>query len=293
MTERVVPDLVAGWETMLLAGKHNDREVRSAVRLNKLLAHLQRTGFPVPIRFKNLQMGPASEAVESRARDAVNEGLLHYRELEPDQPEYEPTKVWKLTEDGEDYLNDVIYPALEEHPRSDTYARVFVEELHSVFYRRNPVLIKELHNDLVLDDADEFQQMYREVRTELEGYSQGFNDSWVPEDDLALTTAAASELACIALDEIADRVFNLYDDSTGPHTVVWLSDQLLAQLESFEGRDRLEGDREEELQEEISNILNALEVNCEIYGYFEVPDEEELEQEFAEAERSGPDHLIV
>lgn len=288
----VVPDLVDGWETMLLAGKHHDREVRSAVRLNKLLAHLQRTGFPVPIEFENIQMGPASKTVETRAQHAVDEGLLDYRELEPSEPGHEPTKAWKLTDRGEDYLEE-IFRALEEHPRSDTYARVFIEELRSVFFSRNPVLIDQLHNDLVLDDAGEFQEMYREVQENLQRYAERFNEGWLPRDDLDLTAAAASELACIALDEIEEQVFDIYDDSTGPHIIVWLSDRLLAQLEGLKERDQLDGDGKDELEEELSILLNALEVNCDIYGYFRVPDDDELEREFEEAERSGPDQLIV
>ena len=68
--------LVDGWEAVLLASLTSQRVVRGRVRANKLLAYMQLHGVPVPIRFRNIQMGPASFDVDTRAKVAAGAGLL-------------------------------------------------------------------------------------------------------------------------------------------------------------------------------------------------------------------------
>lgn len=290
MAETLVEGLVEGWETMLLAAWYPDNEIQSKVRQNKLLAKLQRAGFPVPIRFHNIQKGPASLELDSRAEAAEEQGYLEYNETPTPDP-YSDREEWHLQEDGECYVKEGLMEKLKSHPRGELYLDIFHTEMRKIGFEQNDDLVDEAHESLHLDDEGEFLQRFEETKEALEEWHNLFEDD-PPTSSLELAAAAAVELGLEAMTAI-ERRRRLLDNSTGKNNILWNCERLLASLNDLKSGESMEGPDLESLERELERILNALEVNSAIYDYVDIPSEEELEELFWSAEPSNPEDLIA
>lgn len=288
MGDVLIEDLVDGWETLLVAAWYPDDQVQSLLRLNKQLASLQRVGFPAPVRFNNIDKGPASLDVGKRANTAADAGMLEHKQTDMG-PDKDPREEWHLTEKGRDYIRSEVMRAIKNHPRGDQYLQNFHNEMRRIGFARNPDLVAEAHNVLHLDEDAEFLEHYAKTLNTLEGWLQRFEEN-PPRAEMELVAGAATELGVEALYAIED---NLLSNSTGKHHVVWNCEQLLGALADVDSADQMEGPMESDLQRDFERALNALEVNSEIYGYLDIPSEEELDELFWSAEPSTPEDLIA
>lgn len=286
-----LPNLVEGWETILVAAMSGGQATQGIVHLNKTLARLQRQGFPVPIEFENLPMGPASIEVKQRAQAAAEMGYL-----EPDAHEipgdYEDREDWELTPQGLRYLEDEIWPQLERRDQGDLETKIFQEEIKELRHKTGKALTQESHKELCLDDPEEFRRRYEAVIDGLDGWHEYFVREKTPRSDAELAAAAAVDLALMGLQGEREEAIELLDaDSTGIRNVFWNAERLLRILEDLRKRQEVGEDAWDREMEELERILRALEFNCRLYDIGDLPSEEEIEEEFWEAEPFHPERL--
>lgn len=288
MAEVLLRDLVDGWETMLLAAWYPDDQVQSKLRQNKQLAALQRVGIPIPIKFNNIRKGPASLDVKPRAEKAEGEGFLEYHES-PTSPSQHDREEWHLRPDGREYVQTTLMEALDEHPRGELYLDVFHNEMRRIGFAKNPELVQEAHDILYLDDDGEFLERYQETEQKLGEWHDYFEEE-PPSSTIELTAAASVELGLEAMEAVQD---DLLGNSTGKHNILWNCEQLLGALADLRSGESMEGPDPSELETDLDRTLNALEVNSAIYGYVDIPSEEELDELFRSAEPSNREDLIA
>lgn len=284
-------DLVPGWETLLVAALSKGREVHGVVRLNKVLARLQRRGFPVPIEFRIAPMGPASLDVEERTDHAIEEGLLESKET-PMGPSYNNRKDWKLSEEGFEYVKEEVVPHLGQRPNGARLLDLLQDELREMKHKTGRALKEESHEALVLDDPDLFQERYEALVENLREWERYFSEERTPRSDTELGAAAAVELALAALEENQAGALEGFYPSTGLRHVFWNAERLVDILEEFRAEAQLDSTHLDSEADEIETILHALETNCRIYDVLDLPSEEEIEEEFWEAEPFDPETMI-
>lgn len=283
-------ELVDGWETLLVAALSPGRKVRGIVHLNKVLARLQRRGFPVPIKFRILPMGPASVAVESRANTSTDLGLLE-RSGTSIAPDDKDRKDWELTDPGFEYVRKEIVPAIGEDDAGKLSMAVLQEELREMRHKSGNALKEESHEALVLDDPELFRERYETAIEDMTKWARYFTEDHTPRSDAELTAAAAVDLALMALEEEKDSALRWFSPSAGIRNVFWNAERLVTLLEDLRTEEVMDGSRWEDEAEEFEIILRALEWNCELYGIVSLPSEEEIEQAFWEAEPFDPETL--
>lgn len=285
-----LPKLVDGWETLQLAATNRDGAVRSVVRLNKQLAMLQREGFPVPVRFSNIDMGPASKDVEKRANHARDAGYLLVQEARI-KNEFKARKDFLLTPEGHEYVLKQLVPGLKEDPRGKAYWTTYMDVMTKCQYMTNDALVDEAHKALKLDDREDFLRAYVQSRDLVDQWRQRILKSWKPRRDVDIAAAATVDFAGMALESIKSKVADEKNRETGKNHIVWNIERLLSLLELREGLNPSDGGSDKSLASAFDRVLNALELNCAIYGYLDVPDEEEIDALFMEGSASAPDEV--
>lgn len=283
------PELVHGWETLLVAAMSGGQTTRGLVHLNKTLARLQRHGFPIPIEFENLPMGPASLDVKTRAQAAADEGLLEPRSR-PMPGDYEDREDWKLTEEGLRYVEDEVGACFEDREGGGLELEIFQEEIRELRHKTGKTLTRESHKELCLDDPEEFRERYENAIRGLEDWNEYFTRDRTPRTNAELAAAAAVDLALTGLQDERDRAIDLFQtDSTGIRNVFWNAERLLTILGGLEEGQALNRDVWDQEENELERILTALEFNCDLYSLVEIPSQEEIEEEFWEAEPFDPE----
>lgn len=282
--------LVEGWETLQLAAIQRDREVRSLVRLNKQLAYLQREGYPIPIAFRNIEMGPASLEVRRRAERAGKQGLLELKKT-PMGEGLKDLESFALTNEGRKYVQSEVMPALQGHVRSKLFLDIFTSTMSEIQFKKNPELIEGIHKSLRLDDREEFQKAFVETKQRVDEWRKKIDETWRPKTRLEVAAGSTVEFASMALEAAQPLVADEHDDSTGKHNVVWNCERLVELLQMMEGLNGKGKAHENALTNGFDRVLNALEVNCAVYDILHVPDDEEIGALFAEAPAYHPDEV--
>lgn len=285
----LAPSLDEGWEILQLASLSNDKEIQGVVRLNKQLAFLQLEGYPVPIQFECRQMGPASLQVRERAKVAEKH---HYLKIEETPIEHrpQPRVDFKLTPEGQDYVDQVVVPALGRHSRGKLYTDIFLRVALSNQYQPNKELIDEIHKILYLDDRDQFLEAYAKAATDLEAWDAKSRD-WKLREDLDLVAGACIDLSNAALRAVEARVKDEKDISVGKHNILWNCEQLLKLLDLRETQGGRDHNFDQGLTQRFERVLNALEVNCDVYDVISLKSDDELDEILAEA--PPYDHSLV
>lgn len=283
-------DLVDGWETLFVAALSPEKKTRGIVYLNKVLAKLQRHGFPIPIRFRNLPMGPASKDVGRRARRASKAGFLEPTRT-PMGPGYRDRLDWELTEAGFRYVKEEIVPTLSALEGGHQDLQLVQKEMRELKHKSGNALKDESHEALILDDPELFAERYEELLEELGGWARFFAEEVTPRSDAELAAGAAVELALMALEEKKKEATDWFSDSTGIRHVFWNAERLTDVLEEIIDEDEIDATPWDDEREEIERLLQALERNCEYYD-MPLPSEEEIEEKFWEAEPFDPEALI-
>jgi DNA-binding PadR family transcriptional regulator len=287
MNHLLPSNLVAGWETLQLAAVHRDGQVRSLLRLNKQLAYLQREGFPIPIQFTNIEMGPASSEVKRRASAAEQKGLLVLQKTPVEG--LKDREEFHLTDEGRAYVKREVMPALHDHPRGKLYIEVFADVLPRIQFRKNTELVEDIHRSLYLDDPEQFFEAYVSAKKRLDDWRTKLED-WRPREKADLTAGAAIELGSMALEAIADAVASETDQSTGKNNLLWNCERLVELLEIHQALDGKARAPAKAMTHSFDRILNALEVNAGVYGVLHIPTDEEIRQSL-EAGPFDPDEV--
>jgi hypothetical protein len=269
-------DLIPGWEMTLLAATYPKREVRGKVRANKQLARLQREGFPIRIKFRNIAMGPASIDVESRAQKAEGSGLLAIRKVQATQEDFDSRTDFVLTDAGYTYVDATVIPAVSKHPKGRLYKRAFARGMVGKF-QPTKALISEAHETLLLDDGKARRRLCQQLQEDLKSLLDTIGNPRGIRDSMTLLVGATFELALTALDHVEPSLADEDDGWTGKNHILAKSQELTELGEEWK-RLRDLPKMAKSLQEDFELILNALELNCEVYDIIEMPDEREIDE---------------
>lgn len=285
----LIPALDEGWEILQLASLNDDKEIQGVVRLNKQLAFLQLEGYPVPIQFECRQMGPASLQVRERARLAEKADYLRVEETRVEHRPL-PRVDFKLTPNGQKYLDNVVVPTLSRHARGKMYTGIFLRVALANQYEHDKDLINEIHQILYLDDRDQFLEAYAKAATALEAWEQK-SENWGLREDLDMVAGACVDLSNAALAAVEARVKDEKDISVGKHNILWNCERLLKLLDVRETQGGKDRNLDQSLTQQFDRVLNALEVNCDVYNVISLKSDAELDEILAEA--PPYDHSLV
>lgn len=275
-----------GWEIALLAATFPQQRIRGLVRANKALARLQREGFPVEIRFRNIQKGPASQDLLPRAEAAQAKGYLRIEEVRMRKEGLDDRTDFTLTEDGSRYVQTVVLPKMKAHPRSDLLFLSLRRALEECKHLPTTALVSEAHATLHLDDRAQLLGAFHQTDNILRARYVAVEAAGRPTSMFDLTHGAVVELACDALAAIRPALEDPQDRSTGKNHVLALCEDLVDVLDE---RDRLEPlGMGAQVAEDLDRILNALEVNCTIYDILHIITDEEVAQMMREVPPLDP-----
>lgn len=282
----LLADLEDGWEIAIVAATSPRRRIEGLTKANKVLARLQREGFPIGLQFRNIQMGPASQELLPRAQRAERRGHLRI-ETVPLRAEGLDDRIdFVLTDAGLGYVKDTVLPAMKEHSKSDLLHAAFRRAFEACQHLPTSALVHEAHDSLHLDDRPVLLGTYLATRRELEDRFARVEAAGRPRDRFALTVGATLDFAVEAIVAIEPGISDPHDNSTGKNHVLALCEELVDLLGQM---DRLEPLRlAKGIEPDLERVLNALEVNCGIYGLVPVITDEDMARMLAEVPPSDP-----
>src|SRR5271157_2772753 len=108
--QRLTPKLGVLYALYLADGK-----VLGITRLNKLIARLQRDGFPIRNKFVNAEMGPYDRMIDGYATQLDSEGLI-YKAVSPSIYYENDRQDFFLTSEGKVFVENEIMPSLMSNP---------------------------------------------------------------------------------------------------------------------------------------------------------------------------------
>lgn len=275
-----------GWELVLLASLNSKRVVMGRVRANKQVARLQMNGVPVPIRFRNIQMGPASLQIDERAKKAQEKGFLELK-TSTGKAGFE-RHDYLVTDAGVEYTQNVILPTLQE----SSYGPAVLEGINDVaqehLYLKDQQLVDMIHQDLHLDDREELMNVYEETYETLNRWARTSKDKPI-RDKVILAASGAVDFAIMALEATRRFLIKEEEQRTGPYIVLYNAQRLSWLLSSLDCLHTKRHKNDTALVRRFDRILNALEFNCSCYGILDVPSDEEIDAMFEEAAPFIPD----
>lgn len=279
----LLPKLDAGWELELLALTYPDGRVQGSVRANKLLADLQREGFPTAMRFKNIEMGPASLDLAPSAKDAEEHGRLRLEKVPMEQEGVDPRTDFVLTDAGAAHVHDVVFPALNDHPRAEVFREVLSRFLHESRFEKTVDLIERSHETLMLDNPLQLSAVRDETLDKLSTHLGKIREGPRARTNFDILVGATVELAHEALTAALPKFKDPSDQWTGKNNILSKCVDLVGLLDDLERFRRLPR-MPKTLEREFELVLNALEVNCEAYGILDLPSDAEIERMLREVE---------
>lgn len=279
--------LADGWEVALLAATYPNKRVQGITRANKVLSRLQREGVPITFRFRNIQMGPASLDLMQAAKTAQQKGILEINEIDQQAEGLENRTDFVLTKEGLDYVTGVVLPELNKQPRGDVIKRAFSRALRESKFAKTNALIDESHATLMLDDPVKLLGAHESAFQQLSAQLDALREGPRPRDSMTILVGATVEFATDALAAIEPMLRDPSNKWTGKNHILAKSVELVDLAEEW-GRLRALPKMGKTLEEEFELALNALEVNAEIYGILELPNEQDIDELLAEVAPLDP-----
>jgi len=142
------------WGILFALSFPRDRAIYGKVKLNKVLAMLQRDGFPIRNRFINIQMGPADRAVESDAESLEQENLIEVEEI-PERVGKRAGNAYKLSNQGFSFVQRKLGPGIENLPYQTAF-RARLDEIKRDFAMFSiDEIVAKVHRELLIDASPE------------------------------------------------------------------------------------------------------------------------------------------
>lgn len=206
-----------------------DGKVLGKTRLNKLIARLQRDGFPITNYFINAQMGPYDPEIDIKTSDLHDNGYIHKSFTSHPENDRED---FQLTQYGTNYVVEVIVPKVKEYPfydyAFDSFSSVRYEYLHS------PILplVGKVHNELYIsEDISIFLTELNSIIEDLVSKFDQLESNYINYCYTTLSLLGTLEFTIRCLRKIQESY--LYDKMTGKNNILVLSKQLSEKIKAY------------------------------------------------------------
>lgn len=251
------------------------------VKLNKYLSILQREGFPIMNKFKNFDMGPYDEGIDTQADRLRIYGLLGIEKV----PTEKGTDmfVYEVTDRGEEFVQNDIIPLIEALPYQRQLRLYLADTTHRFKSETTEKIVESVHRDLYLDDHIEFVKELEKTKSHLEDRFARFEERSVDFCAGCLKTLGSLEFAIRALDHI--QKYRLEDGITGKNHVFYNARILSKLVNMLEGHEHFplsipeerKEDRNFRMLESIEHRLHCIEFNSDLYGIMKPIDSQEYD----------------
>lgn len=272
MIERAFADLPRDWAVLLALGMCED-EIDGKVKLNKAIALLQRDGFPIPNRFKNIDMGPFDEEVHNGAKRLEKENYLEIKEVPTSYDNH--MVVYKLSDEGKVHLKEEIEPFILGMYRHLPFFNCFMENFRHIGTMitglRSPDLVENVHVALFMDRRNAFKDALLGTIDALEMTLDELVKKKDEDCAICVETLGSADFALRSLKAVESR----YDEkNSGNNMALYNSRQILelARSSAGHGHDseaRVIGNDPFDSRLQIQYRLFCLETNVKNYGIIE------------------------
>jgi len=254
-----------------------DGEILGKVRINKLIARLQRDGFPIINRFINQQMGPHDRGIDSDASNLSMGGYITQTQT-PLSGYDNPREDYRLTESGILRVEQQILPKILRNPHHKHLKHEF--ELVKYEYKSlaKSELVAKVHKELCIsEDQSRFLIEIETARSDLIKQHDEISINHANYCYSTLTLLGSLDFTIRCLDRIREERFN--DPETGKNHILAQAKKLLENISIFWNRYKelqgyclkakeclLGGNCPQDGLESVKYALYCIEWNSERYG---------------------------
>jgi len=259
------------WGVLLALTLPADREIYSKVRLNKIIALLQRDGFPISNRFYNSVMGPMDFTIHGRDAPLLEkEGLISTDEKP--MRNKNPVTSYRLTDKGLGYFQQKYSCIIDSLPYKPLF-NATMDEVRRSFHMTTSEIVDRVHEELMTQVAPEvLRQRMMAVAEMLErtiGEVERYHDDSCP---VCVEVLGSSEFAIKSIKKAVEQ--GLDNKSSGKNMVYYNSHQVLHWAQKLARHNhvtdvRLGDDGLSRLRMAICYRLYCLEENAGRYGIAE------------------------
>ncbi|MFZ2471814.1 MAG: hypothetical protein WAW52_07725 [Methanothrix sp.] len=208
----------------------SDGEVLGKVRLNKLMARLQREGFPITNRFINERMGPYDAMIDGYASELCGDHLIS-QSLSPRPQHYNDREDFRLTAEGIAFVEQNILPAIKDHPYYNHLIYSFSNIKHEYKHLSIKNLVDNVHDELCLSDNKsvfllELDNTKKKMMAEFDKLEAGFIDYCYA----SMVLLGSLEFAIRAITKIQEGKWD--NNETGKNNILYNSQKLLESVSS-------------------------------------------------------------
>ena len=149
---------------ILFALKSFDGEIAGKVKFNKVLALLQRDGFPIRNKFHNAIMGPMDKKLDTKADELSREGFLKIRYASTNKSEkmtiywLSPKGLTFLEENYAQHIRDLL-----SGPYADIQLKNFRRTQNDVTKMVTHDFVEKVHDELNYYESGKFRAMIQET----------------------------------------------------------------------------------------------------------------------------------
>ncbi|GEM_PF-4430268 len=246
-------DLPSYWP-YLLALYQNDREVKGAVTLQKLVSCYEVAGIPLPTRFTVIDMGQVDKKRKENLETAINSKTMGSDEetitLKTTYTELQRHDYY-IQPKGVEIVENEILPALLEY--SSKLKRAL--EITKSFKNKSSKLASEnAHEIFLTHDPRRFEVQLDSSRKELQQIIEEFPKPQTPED---LDTMGLAEFSLRALDKIKNEKVIRRSSDFGKYEIVFNAPHLVKYLKSSDYANSILVGEAIEYQATAYRILNS------------------------------------
>lgn len=150
------------WGILYALSFPRDHAIYGKVKLNKVLAMLQRDGFPISNRFINMQMGPADPAIEGDAELLQGEKLIEIKGI-PERVGKRAGDAYWLSGQGFQFVQRKLGPNVEYLPYQSVFKARLAEIKRDFEMFSVDEIVSKIHRELLIDASPE--QLERETQS--------------------------------------------------------------------------------------------------------------------------------
>lgn len=209
-----------------------DGEVFGITRLNKLLARLQRDGFPITNQFFNAKMGPYDPEIDSYTAQLSDDGLITKTTSASEYYENDRQDFF-LTPSGHQYIESEIVPLINVDPFYGHFMEFYLNHVKDNYKKwAIPHLVNVTHEELFIS-PDNSKFLAESFKTR-ESLIQRFNDIERSYRDFCyidLVLLGSLEFPIRCLERILAGDIN--DRATGKNNILVKSKCLLDNIDGF------------------------------------------------------------
>lgn len=256
------------WGVLFALTLPSDQTISSKVRLNKILALLQRDGFPIQNRFINLEMGPMDFSIHDH--DAMLLQKMKYISVD-EEPirNKKPLTVYRLHDEGRKYFQRKYSCIIDNLPYKSTF-KSKMDEIRRSFHLATSEIVDRVHLELQTQATPEaLREKIDAIEDSLSKTVKVVEQNRDDSCPVCVEILGSSEFAMKSLRNSIEK--GLGGNDSGKNMVFYNAAQILYWAEKLARHDhvtdvRTGTDTLSRLREQVCYRLYCLEENAGHYG---------------------------